>query len=71
MPGSDTGAVPKLGRKAPSLKKNTHSSTGSNTGRNDPGGSEVSTVKQANVMEQGTGRRAVRQEIGSTVDNSR
>lgn len=71
MPGSDTGKVPGLGRKAPSLKKNTNSSTGSKTGRVDPGGAEVMNERQANVQEQGTGRKRVRQEMGSTVDNSR
>ena len=69
--GSDTGATPRLGRKAPSLKKNTNNSTGSKTSKHDPGGVEVMQEDQANVQEQGTGRRRVRQLPGASSPNRR
>jgi hypothetical protein len=61
----------KLGTKAPSLGKNTNSSTGSRTGKGDPGGVEVMQEDQANVMEQGTGRRRVRELPGAGASNRR
>jgi len=70
MSGSDSGAVPKTGRKAPSLKSNTNSATGSKTGRVHPS-IPIMSEKDANVQEQSTGRRRVVQEMSSTVDNSR
>lgn len=61
----------RLGTKAPSGGKNTNSPTGSRTGRGDPGGAEVMQEDQANVQEQGTGRRRVRQLPGASASNRR
>ncbi len=70
--GSDTGGKSRLPNKAPSLGKNTNSGTGSRTGRvADPGGAEVMQEDQANVQEQATGRRRVRQLPGASSPNRR
>ena len=69
---SDTQAPTRSGtRNKTFTSKGSNSATGSRTGKGDPGGKLVMTEKQANVEEQGTGRRRVVQEPGSTVDNSR
>ena len=69
--GSDTGGNARLPRKAPSGRGNTNSATGSKTNKHDPGGVEVMQEDQANVMEQGTGRRRVRQLPGASSPNRR
>ena len=69
---SDSQAPTRSGTRSKTYAaKGSNSATGSRTGRGDPGGKLVMQEKQANVEEQGTGRRRVVQEPGSTVDNSR
>jgi hypothetical protein len=69
--GNDDGSYVRPGRKAPGGTKNTNSPNALGSKPADPGGVEVMQEDQANVQEQGTGRRRVRQLPGASASNRR